>query len=625
MPGTPSIAPSKICPLVEGAEQASKKRSFREDLGLLLKILPFAHQSRGLLLGASLLIPFVVFMSALQPFLLKSAVQEAIATQRLEAIARATALFAVVSFFELGGRVLQGYLLQLGGQRTMRALRSALYAKLRSLPLAHFHRTPVGRWVTRLTNDVEGLGELFSSGAVLALADLFTVLGILFLLIAIDSGLSAILMLLLPPLVVVANLIRKKAREAFRAIRHHLAQLNAYMSEQVRGLEVIESLDRSSACALEFGAINEAHRLANHKAIRYDALLHSIVESMAASALALALGYSAFRLKNSFPLSPESLGASVGTFVAFADALQRIFIPLRDLASKWTFLQSGLASAERIVSVLEIKEEDAPSGIEVPVHEPPPPSVALEMRKVFFSYREDQPLFRGLDLSVRWGERVAIVGPTGSGKSTIFSLFLRLYDVSSGLIFVGGREIRSYDRLELRRQFALVPQNPPMVAGTVAEYVASFEDPIDEARVVECLKRAELWERLRSEGGAWARLEEGGANLSAGERQLLAIARALYLDRPFVLFDEATAHIDPQTEERIACAMEALLEGRTTLWIAHRLRTVRNADRIVVLSRGLVVEEGTHKELEKRQGLYARWLNSIAQKDVGKSGYEGLE
>jgi ATP-binding cassette subfamily B multidrug efflux pump len=584
-------------PAGEGADEKTY------DLALLKRLWPFAAPHKLLFLVTLVFVPVVAGASLLQPLLLRQTINAALVERSSAALGHVVLLFAGAISVEFVARFLQVYTLQLGGQRTVAGVRAATYARVQRLPLAYLDRTPVGRVVTRVTNDSDALGELFASGAVLAISDLVMLVGIIGLMFYLDVGLTLLALCAMPPLAFAVDRIRRRAREAFRAIRSSIAQLNAYMSEQVQGIAIVQAFGREDECLAEYAEINSIHRDANLRSIRYDALLFSIVESVAAVTVAILLWYAAVHVGG---LGEAQAAGYVGTVVAFYEYVQRFFVPIRDLSQKYTILQSSLAAAERIFGLLDMKEDDAPSGLAVPAFERSGDDVAIELRNVDFAYRAGYPVLHGLDLRIRRGERLAIVGPTGSGKTTITALALRLYDVASGQVIVDGEDVRSVDRRALRGKFACVPQDVFLYNGTVLANVTALEPSPDEARAEAALVKVGLFERLLPRGGLEAMIDERGQNLSAGERQLLAFARAIYLDRPFLILDEATAHVDSETEAKLSVAADAMLAGRTAIVIAHRLSTIRSADRIIVVHKGRILEQGTHEALLRTGGLYAR-------------------
>lgn len=610
----PDVKPARLAPPEESAPIAGA------DWAMLRRLWPYARPNLTIFAAALLTLPLSMGASLIQPLLIRDAIDAAILSHSRSALLAAVWTFLgalVVEFFARFGQV---YALQLAGQRTLARLRIDVFQKIQRLHIRYFDRTPVGKVVTRVTNDIDSLGELFVSGAIMAIADVLMLVGIVAFMLSLDARLALVAFAALPPLALVVNVFRRFAREAFRAIRAKIATLNAYLAEQVQGVAVVQAFGREAECAAEYEQINADYRDANHKSIRYDALLYSVVESVSSITVAMVLWFAAVQLAD----LPEGAAlAYAGTVVAFYEYINRFFVPIRDLSQKFTIVQSSLAAAERIYGVLDQKDLDAPE-----VDAPPAPAVdedaALALRGVRFGYREGQEVLRGVDLTARRGEKIAIVGATGAGKTTVTALLLRLYDVSSGSVLVDGQDVRDLDPSALRRRFAVVSQDVFLFAGTVLENLAPGDPEPDRARATEALERVGGLAMVeRRDGGLDARVDERGANFSAGERQLLAFARALYLDREILILDEATASIDSETEARLQAAIEEVLRGRTAVIIAHRLSTIRSADRILVFHKGQIVERGAHDELLALGGIYARLHRlQFAHEAAGGDGEE---
>ncbi len=597
------ITPAMLAPPEEGAAPAAT------DLGMLRRLVPYGRP-HALLFGLAFgMMPVAMAASLVQPLLIKDAVDSALVTRSAAALTTAAWLFLVAIAIEFAARFGQVYWMQLAGQRALATLRMDTFAKVQRLHTRFFDRTPVGRVVTRLTNDVDSLAELFASGAVMAVADLLMLGGIVAFMLYLDWRLSLVAFCAFPPLALVTDLFRRFAREAFRAIRAKIALLNAYLAEQVQGIAVVQAFGREAECAAEYATINAAHRDANQRAILYDALLYSVVESVSAVTVAIVLWYAAVRFAG-LPVAQTT--AWVGTVVAFYEYIRRFFVPIRDLSQKYTIVQSSLAAAERIFGLLDRDELDAPAlPPEVSARPAHDADVAIAFDDVTFGYRDGAPVLKGVSFAAKRGEKVAIVGATGAGKTTVTALLLRLHDVWSGTVRVDGEDVRALPVAALRRRFGVVSQDVFLFAGTVIDNVAVGDVEPDRAKAEACLRQVGAWDLVeRREGGLDARVDERGLNWSAGERQLLAFARALYVDRPILVLDEATASVDSETEALLQRAVERVLVGRTSLVIAHRLSTIREADRILVFHRGQIVESGTHQELVQRGGVYAR-LHSL--------------
>jgi ATP-binding cassette subfamily B protein len=585
-------------PAASRAEQALRAFHEEQDLGvafdrrLLARLWAFVRPEARLLALSFALLLAVAALGLARPLVMRYAF-EGPSAERLHTAG--TVLLAVLVGEQLFV-FLQAYSMLLVGARAMHRLRCEVFRFLHGQSLGFFDRQPVGRLVTRVSSDTDAVGELFASGALNALGDVVRLAGIVALMLALDWRMSLIAFALVPPIGLLVEWVRRRARDAFRVIRGKTARLNAFLGEQVQGIGVVQSFCREQQAAREFDDINRAYRDANFRAISLEAVLDAAIEMVSSICIASIVWYAGLRAWGT--------EVSFGTLVAFVAYIEQFFGPIRDLSSRYTILQSAMSGAERVFELLDRPEPDAPvregssSG---------DPSLAFELDRVDFGYKPGVPVLREVSFAARRGERIAVVGPTGSGKSTLAALLVRTYDTAGGAVRIGGRDVRSLERRALRSQLAVVPQEMYLFSGTIASNVAIGEPSPDRARVEQVLRRLGAGELVdEREGGLDAPVLERGANLSVGQRQLVAFARALYRDTPIVILDEATASIDSDTEARLQGALGELLAGRTALVIAHRLSTIRAADRIVVLHRGRVVEQGRHEELLARGGLFAR-------------------
>jgi ATP-binding cassette subfamily B protein len=567
------------------------------DAVLLKKLWPFFRPHGRLLVASLVLLVPVTLFSLTQPYLIRQAVSKAIAVGSLSKLHMFALLYLGMLVLEYASRFAQLYTMQLGGQRSTAGLRRHIFSHVQGLRLSYFDRTPIGRVLTRVTNDVEAINEAFSSGALTAVGDALMLVGILVVMIVLNAKLALFTLGALPLLALVVEWFRRRAREAFREIRAKIARINSSLAEQVQGVAVVQAFGREARCQEEFDELNRGYRDANYDAIRYDVGVYAIVEAIGDLVVAGMIAWAGAHLV---------VGrVQAGDLVAFIELIRRFFMPVRELSTKYTVMQSAMAASERIFQLLETNERDAP--LRDATAADPAREMHLTLEHVGFSYRPGEPVLHDLSFEVRRGQRIAIVGATGSGKTTIASLVLRLYEWETGDIRLDGRDIRSIPRQELRRRFAVVPQDVFLFSGDIVSNVALGDPEPDRDRVRWALEQVGAWEHvaLRA-GGLDAKISERGQNFSLGQRQLLAFARALYRDPEILILDEATASVDTETEAVIQKAVERLLQGRTALVIAHRLSTIRAADRILVMSKGRLVEQGTHDSLLAAGGIYAR-------------------
>ena len=574
------------------------------DARLMRRLWAFTRPHLRLVLATCALFPAVALLELAQPYLVKIAIDDHILRGDWQGLGGVAVLFLGVLIALYGLRAAQAYLTQLTGQRVIHDLRAALFAHLQHQDARFYDRSPVGRLMTRVLNDGEAIQELFTSGLVALLGDVVVLTGVVVIMLGMNWKLALVTFALVPVLVVAAAYFRVRARASYRIVRTRLARMNAFLQESLLGMSVIQLFAREARERELFGGLSGALRAGQFRSTVYDASLYATVEALGSAAVALLLWYGGGQVVTG--------ALTFGGLVAFIEYTARFFLPIRDLGAKYTVMQAAMVSAERVFALLDTQPSittgpTAGRGT-VRVATAPPSAPAVEFRNVWFAYEGERWVLRNCSFSLSAGERVAVVGPTGEGKTTIARLMIRAYDVTRGRVLVDGVDVREWELASLRRHVGLVPQEVFLFSGTVEDNLRLAGDGAVDRPAIERALAAANAERLVAAlpRGLAEELRERGVNLSQGQRQLLAIARAIIYNPRVLALDEATSGIDPESEEMVRAGLARLLEGRTSVVIAHRLSTIQRADRILVLHHGKIREAGRHAELLALGGLYAR-------------------
>lgn len=582
------------------------------DRRLMGRFLRYLRPYLWLVIGVLLLLPFVAAAKLAQPYMLKIAIDNHIVAGKMEGLPLLAGWFLALIVVDSLLTCLEVYLLQYLGQKVMFDVRQELFAHIQRLPAAFFDRTPTGSLVTRLTSDVEVLGEMFTAGIITIVGDIIVLAGIIGIMLWMNLKLSLVTFSVLPVLVWIAFAFRGRMREAFRQVRARLSNLNAFLSETIGGMAVVQLFNRQATEREEFTRLNAAYRDANLPVITWDASLFAMVETLSSIAIGIIVWYGGGEIVSGL--------LTFGALVAFIQYIERFFSPIRDLSAKYSIMQGAMAALERLFNLLDTEEDHArkplalPAAAQIKRRPPcntchpalPSPMETIEFRDVWFAYSGDEYVLKGINLRIRRGEKVALVGETGGGKTTVIRLLSRLYEVNRGGIFIDGADIRNLPLSALRQRIGVVLQEPYLFTGTIADNI-SLGDPAARRRMEQAARivGADRFIRLL-ENGFEEEVRERGVNFSGGERQLISFARAVAYDPEILALDEATSSVDSEAERLIQEGLKGLMAGRTSLVVAHRLSTIRDADRIVVIHRGEKAEEGNHQELLAARGLYYR-------------------
>jgi ATP-binding cassette subfamily B protein len=549
-----------------------------------------------------------------QPWLMKVAIDRHISTGTLAGLDLIAAAFLAILLASFVLEYVQTWVLQMTGQGIMFDMRMQIYGHLQRLDLQFYDRNPVGRLMTRVTTDVDVLNDMFTAGVVSIFGDVFTLAGIMIVLVTMDWRLALLAFSVLPLIVLVTQWFRRNVRESYRTVRTWIARINAFLQEHITGMPTVQLFRRESRAFARFDGINRTHRDANVESIFYYAVFYPAIEIIGALASALLIWFGGgWTLQRTLTL---------GSLVAFILYAQRFFRPISDMSEKFNVLQAAMASSERIFKLLDTpvtiesptESRESGSGVRAPASGRRDAG-HIVFDHVWFAYNEPEYVLRDVSFEVRPGERVGIVGATGAGKSTIINLLLRFYDVSRGRILIDGTEVRDMRLDDLRRLFSLVLQDVHIFSGTIADNIRLGNTAIDDGAVRKAAStvHADRFIEHLPHGYASA-VAERGATLSVGQKQLLSFARALAFDPRVLVLDEATSSVDTETEMLIRDALHVLMAGRTTIAIAHRLSTIQDMDKILVLHKGQLREAGTHQQLLAERGIYFK-LYQLQYKD----------
>lgn len=564
------------------------------DARLMRRLLAYVRPYRRWLALATFLLVAASGLQLLLPITVQITIDKYLMNGDMSGLSRMALAYAGILLAGFVLSYLQMYITMFVGQKVQYDIRMQIFRHLQRLHLRFFDKNPVGRLVTRVTNDVNVLDELFSSGLVSVFGDIITLIGIVIALLYYNWQLALLTFMVLPLLIIATVIFRKKVRSIYRDVRTRLARLNSFIQEHITGMTIIQLFAREKKVFDKFSTINAQLRDAHFRSIYYYATFFPAVELISSISLAVLIYYGGLQI--------AAAALTFGELVAFIQLVQRFYHPIRDLAEKYNILQASMASSERIFKLLDTEPgmQDGQKTVSGGKF-----SGKIEFDGVWFGYDPDEPVLKDISFTVEPGEKIAIVGATGAGKTSLMSLLFRFYDYQKGQIKLDGVELKDLPLGLLREQLGLVLQDVFIFSGDYAGNIRLGNKNITDDQIRDALRRVNLYDYVAaSEGGLQAEVKERGATLSTGQKQLLSFARALAFNPNILVLDEATSSVDTATEKMIQKALDNLLENRTAIMIAHRLSTIEKADKIIVLHHGKLREMGKHHELLAQKGIY---------------------
>ncbi|OQZ04308.1 MAG: hypothetical protein B6D34_03775 [Candidatus Brocadia sp. UTAMX1] len=569
------------------------------------------YKTSGLLSVFIVLITTVLFL--LCPYLFGYAIDHGISKGDTALLYKTAFAILGIETLRLLLVVVQSYNIQAIGQKVMLDIRMELFRHVQSLPVSFFDKNPVGRVVTRLTNDIAAIGELFSAGVIVVIGDIFIIIGIFVAMIMLNWKLAIITLSVFPIIVIIALWFGKHMKTSFREIRRKLASINAYLNENITGMKVIQLFNREKRNYAKFDAINDDYLKEQVKYIRYFAIFQPAINMVNALAVGLVIWYGAARYMHGF--------LTLGVLVSFLAYIHDLFDPIRDIVEKYNIFQGAMASSERVFGLME-EPAEIDYAISNPAREVPLKDFKgeIEFQNIWFAYHKNDYVLKDISFHIKPGQSVALVGVTGSGKTSIASILTRLYETQKGTILLDRIDIRNIEKTGLRYVVGLVSQDVFLFAGTLRDNITLF-NPMSDTKVLETIEVLGLMPFIdRMPGGLDMEIAERGANLSVGERQFISLSRIILYDPQVIILDEATSSMDTISEVLIQNALLKATRDRTSIFIAHRLSTILHCDKIIVLSRGEKVEEGSHEELLRFGGLYSQLYKMYIKENLIEHG-----